>query len=248
VLSTKKEIVKKIPIDANWGISNDGTQLLIIQPSLKHAYNFNSLTKKWTDLDLKNECYEASWSPDKRYIAFGCGNGGAMDIYITDNASGSTLMVTNCQKKDFVCSKPSWSFDGQWLAYRAVEVRSGTNTLHAIYFFNVSCIKENNCLTKQTGPINSDSNPTWSPTNELILAFSNSIKFYKIKEGSIVLSKETKTDVSDIRYISSSPDGEYISYGLIDNQTIYLLSQSSNTSEVFLQDENIIIIGWLVIS
>lgn len=247
VITTGGETVKKISADVNWGTSNDGSQLLVMQPPpSEHVNNFDSLTKKWTNLDLKNECYEANWSIDKKYIAFGCGNGGAMDIYVRDNISGSMTKVTDCWERDYVCSTPSWSFDGQWLAYRAVEARSGTDTLHAIYFFNVSCIQEGNCIKKRIGPVDSDTNPTWSPTNELILVLSGSMKFYHIKNGSAVLSKEIKTNMSDIRYVSGSPDGKYVSYASIDNKVIYILSRLSNTSEVLLQDENITIIGWLV--
>jgi len=254
LVSGEGEITQKFNMDADWAASNDGTQLLVMPYSSGQFKNFNSLTREWTDINIDAECYEGNWSPDRKYIALSCSNGGSIDIYLFDMSSNSMSKITDCQKQDMACKNPSWSFDGQWLAYWKVEVRSGTDLLHEIYYFNTSCIKEENCPGKEIGPITSDSNPTWSPNNELLAYYENKIDVYKIdKFGSNSLFKTINFDLEgeeNLQNIFCSPDGKYlVSTGAVWDSKIYIFSLSNNTSDaILLKGENIVIVGWLVIS
>jgi hypothetical protein len=66
---------------------------------------------------------------------------------------------------------------GQWLAYYRNEEKSGIHTLDGVYLINMAC-KESGCK-KQIGPIPSDSNPTWSQNNELVVSEFGSISFFE---------------------------------------------------------------------
>lgn len=55
-----------------------------------------------------------AWSPDGRQIAFGSNRDGGMDIFVM-NADGSNVrnLTNSLQDEDF----PTWSLDGNWLAF-----------------------------------------------------------------------------------------------------------------------------------
>jgi Tol biopolymer transport system component len=248
LLNLNKEIEKKLPITANFGISNDGTQLLIMPPKPERSYNLDLVTKEQTYIEIDGECIHGSWSPDKRFLALSCLNQSTGEIYIFDKLSGHMEQITDCLEREHSCSNPSWSFDGNWLAYFRNEERSGSHTLDGVYLIEASCVSKNNCMQNQIGPINSDTNPTWSPANELILSPFEEIFFYEIKNNTIIPRKEINSGIKNLRYIYSSPDGKYLAYAPIGNNMIYILSRSTNISESLLEGENITIVGWLVVT
>jgi TolB protein len=61
----------------------------------------------WDDIDPKV-------SPDESEIAFSSNKFGYWDIYVMDLVTGATTQITYSQDYD---GRPTWSNDGQWLAY-----------------------------------------------------------------------------------------------------------------------------------
>jgi WD40 repeat protein len=251
-INPNKKIEKKVSEDAFfWSTSNDGNKLLIMGTSSEHARLFNLLTKTWTDLNIESECYEANSSPDGNIIAISCGNGSTLDIYILDVQLDSMVKITDCLEKDFYCDDPSWSFDGEWLAYSRNEVKSGTlSPENGVYVFNTNCIHDNNCMERQIGPINSDSNPTWSEENFLIVSKDGNIQFYDVRNRPSILVEEIMLNTTNATDIYSSPAGMYLVYAPAGNKIIYMAELVDNklvNSEILLEGENITIVGWLVI-
>ncbi len=246
LISLDKTIVKKFPLDAFVSTSNDGRRLLIIQQSPKPSYSYDFRSKKWSELLIDRECFSASWSLDKQYIALDCVNDGVLEIYIFDTTSGSMLKVTDCLEKGHACGSPSWSFDGNWLAYYRDDERSGVHP-SGVYIFNTKCIENNSCMSKQIGLIESKSNPVWSVDNELSLMRNGQIQFLKLENSKLDQKGSFNAGLTGSTDLVYSPDGEYLIY-TSNAVTLKIYSRSLGVSEtLFNAKDTIRVNGWIVI-
>ncbi len=57
---------------------------------------------------------DLSWSPDEEEVVWSAGPGGAEDLYATDIATGATRQLTALPGSE---TQPSWSWDGQHIAF-----------------------------------------------------------------------------------------------------------------------------------
>lgn len=246
IISTDGTVVRNFPLDTNVDTSNDGKQLLIMKAAPTPSYVYDFTNKKWSELFIKGDCTNASWSPDKRQIAISCINEYVGEIYVLDTMSDSILQVTNCLATDNSCSKPAWSFDGQWITYVRNDERSGIHP-RGVNVFDAGCIDDNNCMSVQTDLIETDSNAVWSLENELILFTKGVFQFLKMENGVYVSQEEINIGVENFMDIDYSPDGEYLVY-TSDGFSIYWYSRSSGKSEVvFDSNSPVQIIGWITI-
>jgi Tol biopolymer transport system component len=245
VYSTDGEIVQKITIDANFSVSNGGTQLIMMGASSKIYYSLDLQTQEATSLNLDRDCYDANLSPDKQFVALSCLNDWTGDIYIFEKKSSTMVRITDCLEAAHSCYKPSWSPDGQWLAYYRNEEKSGTHTLDGVYLLNMTC-KESGCK-KQIGPILSDSNPTWSQNNELVVSEFGSINFFEVRDNSLILIRKNESGIENVASLSLSPDGEHMAFSPIDNSSIYIYTIASDTVEKLIElDHGVLLIGWII--
>jgi WD40-like Beta Propeller Repeat len=263
-ISTDKQIVQKLSLksyididsvfgghflNANFATSHDGSRFLIMRSPPKSSYLLNLETAQWDTLDIQQKCFTATWSPDNKTIALECFGGGINEIYFYDTISKSLEAVTDCTEKGDVCSLPNWSPDGRWLAYARSSGRSGPAT-GGLYVFDTSCVQNKNCVDTQIGPIESDSNPSWSVDNRLIFARSGIINSFDPKSRTF---SKTSIHVPDSTLgiaIEPSPDGKYWAFSAskTSGEIIYLYSKETNHSDVLLDDHSILwIIGWVVI-
>ena len=58
------------------------------------------------------------WSPDDRQIAFDSNAAGKWDIYVISSEGGKPVRFTQASGSN---SRPSWSHDGKWIYYCALE-------------------------------------------------------------------------------------------------------------------------------
>jgi len=245
VYSTDGEIAKKITFDANFSVSNNGTQLIMMLPSSRIYYSLNLQTQEMTTFNLDRDCYDADLSSDKRFFALSCLNDWTGDIYIFEKKSDSMLRITDCLEMVHSCFKPSWSPDGQWLAYYRNEEKSGIHTLDGIYLLNMACT-EYGCK-KQIGPILSDSNPIWSQNNELVVSEFGSISFFEVRDNSLIFIRKYESGIENVVSVSLSPDGEHIAFSPIDNSAIYIYSSASGAAEKLIDlDQEVLLIGWII--
>ena len=242
-------------LNTHFDISSDGTQFLVMRPNPKPSYLLDILTGKQTSLLINQECLFASWSPDKKFIVFSCVTSDAgMEIFILDTVSGQISQVTNCHDNYKYCSQATWSTNGNWVAYYQSDERSGEHP-RGIMIFNTSCFKVNDCSDEQMGPIEANSNPTWSLQNQLVYMQSGMISYIEVKNRQY---KQVRANlVPELNYngrssdvIKFSPDGTYLACLSIDRASIYLYSPSLNESELIFSSQDfrwLDIIGWVTI-
>ncbi len=247
LLSTDKTVVRKFLSDATVGVSNDGKQLLIMRPGPNHSYMFDFVIGKWTELVIDRDCLNASWLSGEQYIALSCINDATGEIYILNTRSDSLIQITDCLEKEESCIDPSWSLDGRWLAYYRYDQGSGVHP-RGVHVFDTACIESNNCMNKEIGPIESDSNAVWSVKSELILSNHGQILFLKNDNREFIQTKKIDSGTDYLNYLEYSPDGEYLLYTSHHDTILNLYSLSSDASEgIFNSNNPIRVIGWIVI-
>ena len=104
----------------------------------------------------KNEMYPAV-SPDRTRVAYGVEDGEAMDIFVTEIATGATSTLTEGGRN----SEPAWSPDGARIVF--VSSRGGATDL---YTMNADGTRERRLLE---APGLAESSPSWSPDGSTII-------------------------------------------------------------------------------
>lgn len=129
-----------------------------------HLFAFHPETLPLTRLTFGafNDIHPAI-SPDGSQIAFASQRNNFWDIYILDLSSGGIIQVTNDENYN---GRPSWSPDGQWLAYE----KYGEDNNLEIYIRPVDNSLEEILLTAHAS---TDYAPAWSPDGRKIAFASN---------------------------------------------------------------------------
>lgn len=258
IVSTDKQVVKELslkPYNAEFAISGDGTQFLIMRRSPESSVLLDVSTSNSTLLSIDQDCQSASWSPDKKSIALTCITSDiGEEIFIFDTVSKQLSQMTECHNNYKYCSFPSWSTDGHWLAYYESDERSGEHP-RGIKIVDTACFKANNCMNEQMGLIEADSNPVWSIQNQLVYVKSDILSFLEIKNGRLdQVHASLLPDIAENRKcgtVKFSPDGNYLAC-TIDNtatSSVYLYSPNSNTIDLIFSNQSLSLnlIGWIVI-
>lgn len=258
IVSTDKQVVKELSLqsyNAEFAISGDGTQFLIMRPSPKSSVLFDVSAGNSTLLSIDEGCQSASWSPDKKSIALSCITSDiGEEIFIFDIISKQLSQMTECHNNYKYCSFPSWSTDGHWLAYYESDERSGAHP-RGIIIVDTTCFEANNCKNSQMGLIEADSNPVWSIQNQLVYVKSDILSFLEIRNGRLAqVHVSLLPDIVEDRKcgtIKLSPDGNYLAC-TIDNtatSSVYLYSPNSNTVDLIFSNQSLSLnlIGWIVI-
>lgn len=269
IVSTDKQIVRELSLesylqldsngmmilDADFAVSDDGTQILIMRTSPKPSVLIDISAGNSTLLSINQDCLSASWSPDKKSMALSCLTSDiGEEIFMLDMVSGQISQVTDCHNNYKYCSFASWSPDGHWLAYYQSDERSGEHP-RGIMIFDTNCFKKNNCMDEQMGLIEADSNPTWSLQNQLVYVQSGVLSYLEIENGQLnQVHVNSLPDIPDSRKcetIRFSPDGNYLAC-IAENRTdssVYLYSPSLNTFDLNFSSQSLSLnlIGWITI-
>lgn len=269
IVSMDKQIVRELSLesyleldsngitilDADFAVSDDGAQLLIMRTSPKPSVLIDIATGNSTLLSINQDCLSASWSPDKKSIAISCLTSDLEgEIFTLDTVSRQFAQVTDCHSNYQYCYSASWSTDGHWLAYYQSDERSGEHP-RGIMIVDTNCFTTNNCMDAQIGLIEADSNPTWSRKNQLVYVQSGILSYLQIENGQLnQVHANLLPDIPDSRPCESikfSPDGNYLGC-TVDGRTnsgVYLYSPSTNTFDLIFSSQSLSLnlIGWITI-
>lgn len=178
---------------------------------------FTRLTNgSWDDID-------PVISPDGTRLAFGSRGNGHWDIYILDLATGKLNQVTNSPEYD---ASPTWSSDGQWLAYESLS-KDGLQ----IFLRSVSDLTQPPIQLTEGNGINYS--PSWSPGGREIAFVSTRsgdpeiwlAELDNVEERFTNLSQNSETHESNPVW---SPDGSQLAWA----------SNDGNIDNVFTWDSN----------
>jgi Tol biopolymer transport system component len=258
VVSEDSQVAKKLALDSslssdtNYSASSDGTRFLILRRSPEKSYAFDLITGESTELDINQQCIDASWSPDKQLVAISCiTDEMGIEINILDTVSGRLTQITHCEEIYKLCSQVAWSPDGQWLAFHQRDTRSGEHP-NEIVIFPERCINSEDCADKVARFTGVNSEPNWSQKNQLVFVSSGMISYFELKGGSpnqvsSFLLPNVQSDV-DVTFFRVSPDGNYVAYSPFGEPTIYLYSRLANQSKLPIKTNRTLEpIGWLTI-
>ena len=117
--------------------------------------------------------YEATWSPDSRFIAYSSDRGGKFDIWVQQVSGGDPVQITKGPGQNW---QPDWSPDGKNLVYRSED---GDGSLFVVPAFGGD--------GRERRIASFGYHPRWSPdssqvlfqTQFMALGFSN--KFYVVR-------------------------------------------------------------------
>ena len=105
-------------------------------------------------------------SPNGTRLAFASNRDGPWDLYILDLSSGEVTRLTNTPDYD---AAPSWSPDGQWLAYETYTAGEGGANLEIF----IRPVQEGQEPVRLTQGSSADRQPAWSPHGRQIAFVSN---------------------------------------------------------------------------
>ncbi len=154
----------------------------------------------------KNDMYPAV-SPDRTSVAYGVEDGEAMNIYVTEIATGATSPLTEGGRN----SEPAWSPDGSRIVF--VSSRGGATDL---YTMNADGTRERRLLE---APGLAESSPSWSPDgSSIIFAASASNADGTLRPSAIYAlpasggTPAPLTEEDGSRNPTWSPDGSQIAF------------------------------------
>jgi TolB protein len=147
-------------------------------------------------------------SPDGKRLAFASNRSGNYDLYVMSLEDGSIFQFT--ETKDYEAS-PSWSPDGQWLAYEAYLPDDKGGNLEVL----IRPLDQTQAPIRLTNDPAADFSPSWSPRGRQIAYVSSSsgdlgiwlADLDKTEDRNIDLSRESGTDETHPQW---SPDGSKI--------------------------------------
>jgi hypothetical protein len=154
-------------------------------------------------------CGSPTWSSDsQRMIADCIGLDGDFNLYLITLADRSAKRITNCDGR--LCSDPSWSPDGKWVAYYFSMRASGWWDENGLHIMNTQCFESpTDCLADEEG--RKVSPPyTWSPDSQYLAARGeDTISVFKVENGNLELFRSYSADI-DFTYLAWSPSGKWI--------------------------------------
>jgi len=170
----------------------------------------------------------ATWD-DGQWIAFVSGRDGNPEIYKM-RADGSQVMgVTNDPAWE---RGPSWSPDGNWIAFESRLEATSASPLGNEEIFKVA--HDGSQLTNLTDNPASDSDPSWSPDANWIALVSDrdgNFEIYKMRADGSQVTRLTNDPAWD-RSPAWSPDGQWIAFGSRQDGEDSVYSMRVDGSEV----------------
>lgn len=150
----------------------------------------------------------ATWSPDGRFIAYACNQGGKFDIWVQQLGGGDPVQVTHQSGNNW---QPDWSPDGKLLVYRSEEGGGGLFVIPAI---------GGEGRERRISSFGYD--PQWSPDGSRILfqasGFATTNNFYIVGlDGGLpqpVLGEFIAGHAPNVASAAWYPDGKRISLSL----------------------------------
>jgi Tol biopolymer transport system component len=170
--------------------------------------------------------YNAVWSPDGRKIAYirVASDTGKPQLEVM-NADGSDAQVVATTEGDSIIT-PSWSADGDKLAYAA-------NDFGNLEIFIIDSVGGNR--VRVTDHLNDDFGPVWSPVSNVIVYAKdiNGRKAFQLILRDIATGQESQLTSSGGQNIDAtwSPDGQYILFASTRERTSQIYRMRADGSD-----------------
>ena len=165
----------------------------------------------------------AEWSPDGRRLA--AAEAPLVGVWVVDLDTGSITKLTD---GDAEFGFPTWSPDGEWLAYNQ---RSG-DTRREVWLMRPDG-SEAQLLSKD--PERDLSHPQWSPVNPdeiLVVVDHENLGIVYVSSGDLILLTDYDDSTMVVDYPSWSADGSLIHYSLARRRgDVYLMAPDPGETE-----------------
>jgi hypothetical protein len=200
----------------------------VFSPNLKYVEDLPNIVDLPSGATLSysgfDYCGEASWSADSKHILAVCGNSNTSgDIFLFSIEDLSVTQVTECDGKHHLCSDPSWSPDGSWVAYYYSVQASGRHAQNGLHIMNTQCFSTpSSCVNDNDIGLDAGFPYTWSPDGHFLAGrWGTTIRMFEINNGIAALSKSYQLDTSIVK-TSWSPSGKWIAVDTEDG--VFLVS------------------------
>ncbi len=210
------------------------------------------------------DCYESSFSPGGTKVAVGCPRadyGWGINIFSLEDQT--ITLLTNWLDLHINGGRPSWSPNGEWVAYLRFLLPSDNPDKNGFYITRTSCLNNPGTCEEQTeGPFLSgetlysqDTFITWSPDSRF-LAVNKGVNVNNVQIVDIQTGEErtliSPNDFGAVVSIAWSPDGQWLAFGKGTGDSeggwidIYLISPWTGGT-ILLKQQGGIVYGWFTV-
>ena len=241
--ATSSVILDKSSFSAS--LSPDGATIAYIQwpSSLLHLRNVDSGEDRV--LHLPADPQSLSWSADGSRLLVGSTD----QFWLVEPSKGDVRIALDCMTYGVACSGPTWSPDGEWIAYQLTYEASGPpDPRNGVRIVRSSCLgSDGDCISQAHGPLPPATAYAWSPSADslAICGLLGSTRRLSVVDAG-TWQEHPIGDCAGIGDLVWSPDGVWLAGNQL-NRVVTIEVSSGQASQVTIDDQLARVVFWVSI-